>query len=109
MTWQKERTAHETRLLAELASEGGAPNLDAMAYEDLEVFSSIKAERLIAAIWRTHEPTRELLLTAMRLRTYARMRSVAVQAREKGHIELALKVDAQCDEVYRTLPDIARW
>jgi hypothetical protein len=44
-----------------------------------------------------------------RLAEYARMKAKAMQFREAGRIDVALKAESRCDWLYRQLPETHRW
>jgi hypothetical protein len=67
--------------------EFDVPNLDDQWASDLKVVSEV-----------LHQ-----------LGTYAELRSQAMGYRYNGEIQPAICLEAQCDEIYKMLPEWARW
>lgn len=87
------------------------PNLDAMGREDLEAFATrhgcgFEWYHLFPPDVGT-EPER--FDAADDLAAYAVMKRRAIYLREAGEIREALRVEARCDDIYKRLPEWARW
>lgn len=63
------------------------PNLDCMDADDLAAF----------------------LKNATLLIDYAKIKIEAMQARERGFIPVALKLEHDCDQIFNQLPEELRW
>ena len=100
----------EKRLL-EVVSYGDGLNLDCMTYEDLATFAqmSLPSEQLALALWPNRRFTDEVYVAVVRLRAYAIWKADATRARENGAIGAALGLEAECDAMYKRLPEWARW
>lgn len=64
-----------------------APNLDAMNVDDLRVAAA----------------------SLQLLANYARLKATAMERRARGQVSEALAGEAQCERLYRMLPDAHRW
>ena len=64
-----------------------APNLDAMEVKEL----------------------REFAVIAQMLAQYATLKAQAMEDREVGRINSAMRLETECQHVYRQLPEEVRW
>jgi hypothetical protein len=67
--------------------DNNTPNLDAMSDDEL----------------------REFIDTCGRLESYARAKRLALVQRAHGYILQATTLERECDRIYKTLPESARW
>lgn len=81
------KTRHEIVEAICLLEEQGVPNLDDETREDLE-----EKEHAFS-----------------KLHSYAIKKGRAMELREQGKIEAASRFEAQCDAIYESLPDWAKW
>jgi hypothetical protein len=70
------------------------PNLDAVDEDDLATFIEVASE----ARGNLHM-----------LATYAQYKKEAIQYRAAGNIPSALFLEAECDRIYKRLPEGLRW
>jgi uncharacterized protein Yka (UPF0111/DUF47 family) len=57
----------------------------------------------------THTELVEFVETCGKLESYARALMLARVQRAHGYIQEAMKLERECDRIYKTLPGPARW
>lgn len=91
--------------------EAGVPNLDAMEQSDLRTFWHEATTTMPVRKARQIFPDRRKgYVSATRdLGYYAINKSAAMGCRAKGDIQAALMYEGICDQIYKGLPEWARW
>jgi hypothetical protein len=84
------------------------PNLDAMAPTELAEFA-LRHRDGAAAHLLFPSPTAGRVNAVATLAIYAAWKYMATIERTEGRINDALRLERACDQVYRNLPDYARW
>lgn len=85
-----------------------AENLDCMSIDELQRYS----DTTNAQAKRTSARAGHLIALSEALTTlshYATIKRNAMRYREAGHIAYALRLEANCEAIYNSLPAFARW
>lgn len=45
----------------------------------------------------------------LKLSDYAKVKALAMRHRSEGYVTVALKLERRCEEIYKSLPEWARW
>ena len=100
-------TFHKELLLSAFAE--GAANLDDISLDELNNLHIIfrdRPEEVARFVFPDKEDRTE---TVMSLYLYASNKSYARKARLAGFIQDALRDEDECERIYNSLPDYARW
>jgi len=83
-------------------------NLDAMPESYLEAFVEL-ARSDVDGVAIKMFGSKDDVDTVKALASYAKLKSRAMALRESGNIRRALAAETECDNIYRRLPDKAKW
>jgi hypothetical protein len=97
-------------LLANVEYDPGVPNLDAMNYTQLiNLWNTCDKSPLKVARYLFPGRPKGYVKVVKGLGAYAINKAVAIQAREDGRINTALKYERICENIFNKLPEWARW
>lgn len=100
-------TFHKDLLLAAFAD--GPANLDDISMDELDNLRIIFRDKPVEVARFVFPDKEDRTDTILSLFLYASLKKYARKARLSGFIQDALRDEAECEKIYTSLPEYARW
>ena len=84
-------------------------NLDSMNVEELQEFVAKTEDKEQFALQIFPEKPPAFVKSLLLLKKYAQERIEVLERTRKGRLEQAAKSKKRCDDIFRVLPDYAKW